>query len=161
VVSIDSSGYQNENFPSCMRYVGARFIKVIISIGSRFVFPLGQSTPARFLSSLNINCGFFLHGRTSGRFTSVTSSTRTSEPPAEPVPGPAAEPWWNLIRYFSVFPLCGACLGLFRVLVLCRKPSFRSFFFGVSVSFDILPIYGGLTQASIRGITFIDSLPFR
>jgi len=28
VVSIDSSGYQNENFPSCMRYVGARFIQV-------------------------------------------------------------------------------------------------------------------------------------
>ena len=28
VVSIDSSGYQNDNFPSCMRYVGARFIQV-------------------------------------------------------------------------------------------------------------------------------------
>ena len=28
VISIDSSGYQNENLPSCMRYVGARFIQV-------------------------------------------------------------------------------------------------------------------------------------
>ena len=28
VATIDSSGYQNENFPSCMQYVGARFIQV-------------------------------------------------------------------------------------------------------------------------------------
>ena len=28
VVSIESSGYQNENLPSYMRYVGARFIQV-------------------------------------------------------------------------------------------------------------------------------------
>ena len=34
--------------------------------GPRFVFLVGQPTPARFFSSLNINCGFFLHGGTSG-----------------------------------------------------------------------------------------------
>ena len=28
MVSIDAWGYQNENFPSCIRYVGARFIEV-------------------------------------------------------------------------------------------------------------------------------------
>ena len=51
------------------------------------------------------------------------------EPPAEPVPGPAAEsvvePNQAFFLFFSVLWL--GALVLFRVLVFCCRPSFRSF----------------------------------
>ena len=49
------------------------------------------------------------------------------EPPAEPLPGPAAEPVIEPNQVFFCFSACGACFGLFRVLVFCCRPSFRSF----------------------------------
>ena len=43
---------------------------------------------------LNINCGFFLHGRTSGQLPPLPPAPEphAPEPPAEPVPGPKVEP---------------------------------------------------------------------
>ena len=67
------------------------------------------------------------------------------EPPAEPLPGPAAEPVVEPDQvFFLYFRLCGTCFGLFRELVLCRKPSFRSFVFGVSALVLIFfPVFVG------------------
>ena len=59
-------------------------------------------------------------------------------PPLPPAPEPffsrtggrtRCGTWSGILLHFR---LCGTCFGLFRELVLCRKPSFRSFFFGVS-----------------------------
>ena len=66
------------------------------------------------------------------------------EPPAEPAPRPAAEPVVepNPVFFLSL-PLCGTCAACFRMLVFCRRPSFHSFFFGVSVSLVFLPVFAG------------------
>ena len=56
VVSIDSSGYQNDSFPSCMRYVGARFIQVTDGVANAF---------AQFSHTGELTCAFMrnVHGR--------------------------------------------------------------------------------------------------
>ena len=92
--------------------------------------------------SLNINCGFFLHRRTSGRFTSVASSTRTACPRNSG--RTRCGTWSGIFLHFRLCWLCFTCFGLFRELVLCHKPSFRSFFFGVSALVLIfLPVLVG------------------
>ena len=53
-------------------------------------------------------------------------------------------PWWNLIRYFfCLFRFLVRVSACFRMLVFCRRPSYHSFFFGVSVSLVFLPVFAG------------------
>ena len=73
-----------------------------------------------------------------------------SEPPAEPVPGPVAEPLVEPNQvFFPHFRFVVRVFGLFRVLVFCRRPSFRSFFFGVSVC-------SGIFTCSFRRFRYLE-----
>lgn len=113
-----------------------------------FFQSLNQPTPARFFSLLKYKL-WFLSSWRSQRVIYLRCLQHQNHLPQNL--------WRNLIRYFSAFPLCGARFGLFRVLVFCHRPSFRSFFLAFRLVLVFLPVFIGF---NIWGVFSVPRVPW-